>query len=168
MTDTPIIVDASPIPAQVRSFVGQLAAVMLFMPTLFAALKSQDVARIAAVLQSEPGIAAISIIVGAAIIVWRQLAVRRTQAQLRALANAVPDAIAQVRQAELSSRLLGLILLAFMLPAMGLLAGCTTLKASPTDCLRAAKALEDAERLVSIARVVQAQACPLPPAAPVG
>lgn len=96
--ETPIVVNASPVVAQVNTALRDIALVATAVPALTALLGKHDMLGLIKWAASSEAAPAVSVGVSVGVFVWRQIHARRNRAEKVAMAEAAPDSVAVVKK----------------------------------------------------------------------
>lgn len=94
--DKPIEVNPSPVKDQVATFLRDMGVILAVIPTFLALFGRSDLVWIVNLLAREDVVQAIGVVVGVAILVYRQFHARRAKAKLFTVAEAAPNSVAIV------------------------------------------------------------------------
>lgn len=95
--EQPVTVSRSPVPEQTGTAVRDILLIVSAVPALIAVLGTRDVVKIVAYVSSVEFAPVLGVIVGAAVLGWRQLIARRNTAVKVTMAEQLPESKAQVR-----------------------------------------------------------------------
>ena len=93
--EQPVIVNASPVPEQAGAATRDILLLLAALPALIAVVGTRDVGKIVAYISSVEFAPQLAVIVGAAVVVWRQIVTRRSSAVKVTLADKLDDDIAR-------------------------------------------------------------------------
>lgn len=99
-TETPVVVNPSPVADQVGTIMRDLALILAALPALLAVLGTRDVKQIVGFLSSTEFAPVLGVLVTGGVLLWRQLIARRAKAELVTVATAAPDSVAVIKGEE--------------------------------------------------------------------
>lgn len=94
--EKPVVVNPSPVADQTATAARDWLLVLSALPALIAVLGTRDVKQIVDFIAGTQFAPALGVIIGAAVLLWRQVIARRAKATLVTVATAAPDHVAQV------------------------------------------------------------------------
>lgn len=86
-----IVVNSNPLPDQIGTGVRDVVVIVSTASAVLALIKSGDMNGVLALIQTPDALAAISVVVGGAVVLWRQFLSRRETRKKVTIAGAAPE-----------------------------------------------------------------------------